>query len=212
LRIATIRGDARRDVERLEASELDRVLFPLLEEAKHLGQRAFVTAPNLASLMLLAEEDGEAILLTGDGHRDDILAGLRAAGHLANGAGLHVNVLKVQHHGSENNIDDPFCRTITANDYVFCGNGEHENPDFDVIRAIARSRLGTPAERSPNPQSTRPFRFWFNSSSAETEQAAAVAHMQALESLVGQLVASSNGTLVATFLDASSAFMVPVGA
>jgi beta-lactamase superfamily II metal-dependent hydrolase len=209
--LAKIKDDARRDAERLEASELDRVLFPFLEEAKELGQRAFVTAPNLASLMLLAEEGGKTVLLTGDGHSDDILKGLRAAGHLTDGAGLHVNVLKVQHHGSEHNIDDAFCRTITADEYVFCGNGEHENPELDVIRAIVRSRLGTPSERSPNPESGQPFRFWFNSSSAATEQAAAVAHMQALEALVGDFIHSSNGALGATFLDGNPAFMVPVG-
>jgi beta-lactamase superfamily II metal-dependent hydrolase len=209
--LAKIKDDARRDAERLEASELDRVLFPFLEEAKKLGQRAFVTAPNLASLMLMAEEGGKTVLLTGDGHRDDILKGLRAAGHLADGAGMHVNVLKVQHHGSEHNIDDAFCRTITADEYVFCGNGEHENPDLDVIRAVARSRLGTPTERSSNPETGQPFRFWFNSSSAATEKAAAVAHMQALEALVGQLVQSSNGALRAEFLDTNPAFMVPVG-
>jgi hypothetical protein len=30
-------------------------------------------------------------------------------------------------------------------------DGEHENPDLDVIRAIVRSRLGSAAERSANP-------------------------------------------------------------
>jgi beta-lactamase superfamily II metal-dependent hydrolase len=58
------------------------------------------------------------------------------------GKNLHVDVLKVQHHVAEFNIDEEFCRRITARHYVFCGNGEHENPDLDVVDAILNSRLG----------------------------------------------------------------------
>lgn len=209
--LAQIAEDAQRDADRLGASELDRVVLPLLGQARALGNRAAVTPPNLASLMLLAEEDGQTLLLTGDGHASDILAGLRAAGKLVPGSGMHVNVLKVQHHGSENNIDDAFCRTITADDYVFCGNGEHLNPDLEVLRAIVRSRLGTNAERSKNAETRQRFRFWFNSSHGETTKAEAVAHMQAIEALVAQQVAQSNGAMTAQFLAGASSFEVPIG-
>jgi hypothetical protein len=210
--LAEIADDARRDAEDLGLSELDRVLFPFLEAAKKLGQRSLVTAPNLASIMLLVEEGQRKLLLTGDGHGGDILAGLRESGRLAVGGGLHLDVLKVQHHGSEHNIDDPFCRTITADDYVFCGNGEHENPDLDVIRAIVRSRTGTAAERSPNPETGQPFRFWFNSSAGLTKKADAITHMQSLEALVGQLVASSGGQMKAMFLTTGSSFDLKIPA
>lgn len=208
--LAGIADDARRDAERMGLSELDRVIFPFLEAARKLGQRSLVTAPNLASLMLLVEEGTRTLLLTGDGHGDDIMAGLRESGRLAHGGGLHVDVLKVQHHGSENNITDAFCRTITADQYVFCGNGEHLNPDLEVIRAIVRSRTGTAAERSHNPEVGHPFRFWFNSSSGVTQKAEAKAHMQALEALVAQLVAASGGQMAAQFLTAGSSFDVTI--
>jgi hypothetical protein len=206
-----IADDARRDAEHLETGELDRFVFPLLAQAQALGNRAMVTAPNLASLMLLADEGGATILLTGDGHARDILSGLRAAGKLPSGAGLHVNVLKVQHHGSEHNLDDAFCRTITADHYVFCGNGEHENPDLEVVRSVARSRTGTVAERSKNPEAGNPFQFWFNSFHTEPTKAAAIAHMSAVEALVENLKSQSNGALTATFLEGVSSFEVPVG-
>jgi beta-lactamase superfamily II metal-dependent hydrolase len=208
--LATIAADARRDVERLGASELDRIILPLLQEAQELGNRALVTAPNLASLMLLAQEGEHTVLLTGDGHARDILAGLRAAGRLKAGKGLHVDVLKVQHHGSEHNIDDAFCRAITANDYVFSGNGEHENPDLAVIDAIVRSRLGTASERSTNPEAGRPFRFWFNSSPSETTKAAAISHMKLLIARVKQHESQSGGVLGATFLEGASFVDVPI--
>jgi hypothetical protein len=205
-----IADDARRDAGFLGTTELDRVILPMLAQAQQLGDRALVTAPNLASLMLLAEEGTATVLLTGDGHARDIRAGLQAAGKLRPGGGLHVNVLKVQHHGSEHNLDDAFCRAITADDYVFCGNGEHANPDLEVIRAIVRSRLGTPAERSSNPEVAGPFRFWFNSSIGETTKPDAVAHMEALTDLVIGTAAASGGALTATFLSGASSFEVPI--
>lgn len=185
------------------------VLRAALEEAKELGDIGAVTPPNLASLMLLAEEDGRTLLLTGDGHSDHILVGLRRHGLLDPEVGLHVNVLKVQHHGSEHNIDVPFCQRVTADDYLFCGNGEHTNPEIDVIDAIADSRLGPPNVRSPNPAAGGAFRFWFTSRHTVTPQADAKVHMKAVEARVHGLIAASGGRLTATFLEQAS-FDVPV--
>jgi hypothetical protein len=123
-----------------------------------------VTEENLASLMLLVEHNGQRILLTGDGHHTDIIHGLTHNGVLTDGAGLHVDVLKVQHHGSEHNLDREFARRITADHYVICGNGRHENPDLRVLEVLVESRIGRPAERSPNPEAGQAFHFWFNCS------------------------------------------------
>ena len=62
-------------------------------------------APNLASLMLLARRADKRVLLTGDGHAADILQGPGAPAKLDDDGRIHVDVLKVQHHGSEHNID-----------------------------------------------------------------------------------------------------------
>lgn len=209
--MAKIAADARRDADLLGASELDRVIFPFLQEAQGLGDRALVTAPNLASLMLLAEEGTHTVLLTGDGHATDIIAGLRAVGRLAPRRGLHVDVLKIQHHGSEHNLDEAFCRRVTADDYVFCGNGEHENPDVRVVRAVVQSRLGPDTVRSRNPEVAKPFRLWFNSASTETEKPAAIAHMQGLEALVADLATQSAGRMSGRFLRDASSVEVPIG-
>ncbi len=109
-----------------------------------------MTVPNLASLMVLIEKGGKKVLLTGDGHSADILKGLEFHDKLNQNAGknLHVDILKVQHHGSEHNIDIEFCQRITADHYIFCGNGEHENPDLDAVRVILNSRLGGATEKS----------------------------------------------------------------
>ena len=135
-----------------------------------IGRRSKVTEPNLASLMLLLEESkpGGGVtraVMTGDGHHEDVLAGLRHHGLLADGQGLHVDLLKIQHHGSEHNLDRDFAKRITADHYVFCANGEHENPDLRIIEVLLKSRLGEDDELSPNPEAGQPFTVWLNCSS-----------------------------------------------
>jgi hypothetical protein len=62
-----------------------------------------------------------------------------------------VDVLKIQHHGSENNLDEQFARTVSADHYVFCGNGSHGNPETDVID-LCSSPVWRPSVRALAPQ------------------------------------------------------------
>ena len=73
--------EERRDDERdLLPNEFERLHGRLNALATSLGDRGKVTPPNLASLMFFVEEDGRSILLTGDGHGQDILHGLERQG------------------------------------------------------------------------------------------------------------------------------------
>jgi beta-lactamase superfamily II metal-dependent hydrolase len=188
-----------------QAETLSQLLSLDVSAREHaLGERSKLTTPNLASLMLYVEERGKTLLLTGDGHYADILRGLKHIGKLREGKGLHVDVLKVQHHGSESNIKESFCRTITADNYVFCGNGEHQNPETRVLQAIADSRLGSGPQLSPNPEASKPFKFWFNSHSTVSHREDARAHMAAVQTLVNHLSIVSNGKLRSFFLKGSN--------
>ena len=90
--------------------------------------------PNLSSIMLLAQADGKTILLTGDGRSDHLLTGLRRAGLLPQAGGsLHVDVLKLPHHGSNRNITKTFFKTVTADTYVASANGKDDNPDLTTL-------------------------------------------------------------------------------
>jgi beta-lactamase superfamily II metal-dependent hydrolase len=155
-----------------------------------------VSAPNVASLMFLVEEDGKTLLLTGDGQQDFILQGLRRTGHL-NGTGLHVDVLKVQHHGSENNLDKEFAKQVSADHYVFCGNGSHGNPEESVIKDIFNSRLGAPSLRALSPKAKdRDFHFWFSTTSASGDESLERTKIFKLrEELVDKLEKSAKGRL-----------------
>ncbi len=105
------------------------------------------SVPNLSSIVLLAECDGKTILLTGDARGDHILDGLTKAGLLTNGK-LHVDVLKVPHHGSNRNITAKFFKTVTADTYVISADGKNGNPDLDTLEWLveAAHRAARPVE------------------------------------------------------------------
>lgn len=169
------------------------------KQLRALGDRNKVTPPNLASLMLMIEEDGKTMLCTGDGHNGDIIEGLTYVGFL-NGKGLHVDILKIQHHGSGHNINLHFVQTITADIYIFCGNGEHTNPELEVVELIALSRIDKD-NRSLNPQAKNPFKFYFNSSSSASEDEKGASHMSKIEDLVETLRSKSKGQFDFVFLE-----------
>jgi hypothetical protein len=154
--------------------------------------------------MFLVEEDGASLLLTGDGHHLDILKGLERLGKLNERQGIHVGVLKVQHHGSENNLDEAFAARVSANTYVFCANGEHGNPDPRIVEALIDSRLGPDSVRNHNPEADGPFEFRFNSSSRVAPRAQERAHMLEIETIVAEAAAGSGGRMTFAFLDGSS--------
>lgn len=207
--LARIRRKNEEDEDRLHAAEAQDVLEILLAQADELGDRGSVTLPNLASLMFhLQESGGATVLLTGDGHWEDILAGLEHTGKLPNGGGLHVDVLKVQHHGSEHNWHHDFGKRITADHYIFCGNGAHENPNLDVVQAVLDSRVGPASKRSKNPETGNPFKLWFNSASS-IAKSANKGHMKKLENKL-KSARSAHPDQVSSFFLTQSSFHLDV--
>lgn len=84
----------------------------------------------------------------------------------------------------------------TARQGNVCGNGEHENPELEVVELIARSRLADGTDR--------PFKLWFNSSPAVATNQAHRDHLQAIVDRVADIKAQSNGRLCSFFLEDSS--------
>ncbi|WP_029274546.1 ComEC/Rec2 family competence protein [Pedobacter borealis] len=93
------------------------------------------TAPNLSSITFLATIDEKKILFTGDARGDHIIEGLKKRKLLMYGK-LHVDILKVPHHGSDRNTSREFFETITADRYVISANGKHQNPDYATLSWI----------------------------------------------------------------------------
>lgn len=200
--IERLRRKAREDAQRLGLAEFD-ALTRELRLAADLGERRNVTAPNLASLMLLVEENNKRVLLTGDGHWETILSGLEDAGQLDDDGQIHVDVLKIPHHGSEHNTTLEFYKKVTADHYVFCGDGAHENPDERVVNALLDSRIGTAAQRSRNSAASGSFKLWFNSSEAAAVRSDRARHMRKLEQQLSRR-ASSDARVRFKFLTTGS--------
>jgi ribonuclease BN (tRNA processing enzyme) len=95
--------------------------------------------PNLSSIVILAEADEKKILLTGDGVGDDLLENVRQMGLLADNGRLHVDIMKVPHHGSTRNVSREFFDTITADRYVISANGRYGNPDLESLERLVES-------------------------------------------------------------------------
>lgn len=91
---------------------------------------------NLSSIVCLAEYGKKKILLTGDARSDDVLAGLKLNGLLDSKGRMHVDVLKMPHHGSERNLTKNFLQQVTADHYVISASGRFKNPDRSVIQAL----------------------------------------------------------------------------
>jgi len=202
--LAEIRRKAKAD-EDLLRSDVDRLLAPLtqqagsfvesqIELAKKLGNRTQVTTPNLASLMFFVRDGKRTLLLTGDGHAEDVLKGLAQRNLLDATGKLHVDVLKVPHHGAEFNMTPAFAQAVTADDYIFCGNGFATNPEPDVIDLLVKER------KKALPQ--RAFTLWFNSTSAMT-QPSFQKHMKAVEKNVADHVKNGKGKVKARFINGS---------
>ena len=98
------------------------------------------SVPNLSSIVVLARFGGKTMLLTGDARGDYVLDGLEKEGQVEPGGQLHVDILKLPHHGSDRNIEDIFFKRITADHYVASADGTFINPDRSTLETIIDTR------------------------------------------------------------------------
>jgi len=98
------------------------------------------SVPNLSSIVAVASYRGKRILLTGDARGDYLLDGLAAEGLLDADGRIHVDVLKLQHHGSVRNTEDDFYRRVTADHYVVSADGRFGNPDRETFELLIEAR------------------------------------------------------------------------
>jgi beta-lactamase superfamily II metal-dependent hydrolase len=168
--IRKIQREAKEAAGPLGLSEDEAMLHLMLKEAEKLGEgEGQVSEPNIASLTLLLDNGHHTVLMTGDARSKELLAGLKQHGLISDEQGIHVDVLKVQHHGAAGNVTDQFCKSVTADHYIFCANGAHTNPEWVVLDGILKYRLGEEASQSISPGIGRPFTFWFTTHSETPE-------------------------------------------
>jgi beta-lactamase superfamily II metal-dependent hydrolase len=130
-----ILGPNRQSLERLQWE-----WFEWLKEktAKPITRERIDTSiPNLSSIMLLLEAGERRILLPGDGTGREILEGLQTTGKLDALGQIHVDILKLPHHGSMRNVSEEFLEKVTADLYVISANKDH--PDAATLAWLVKS-------------------------------------------------------------------------
>lgn len=199
-RIEAIKAELRRQVDTFASGQITGTPFDL-RRWNDIPSYDEVSVPNVASLMFMVEENGKRLLLTGDSHQDKILEGLSAAGFLDDGF-LHLDALKIQHHGSEHNLDEGFVKQISADHYIFCGDGSHGNPEPSVIDIIYQSRLGPESRRALAPRAAdRPFTFWFSTNANNLpELSEKRTNFNDVEALIDRMIDTGNDQLSAEFV------------
>lgn len=191
--IKEVRRDAARD-ERVLIEEGLASYFQLDDLGPSIGNRGSVSEQNVASIMMMVEENGTRVLFTGDGRDDHIYEDLKATGFADNNGHVHVDVMKVSHHGSESNWSLKFGQKVTADHYLLCGNGAHGNPDLRMLGSLLDARIGTARKRSPHIDPDRPFKLWFTSDG--TTNKAKKKHMEKVVKLVERRIAGHSNASV----------------
>ncbi|MGI9509174.1 MAG: ComEC/Rec2 family competence protein [Geminicoccaceae bacterium] len=136
-------GPTRADADDLKV-KWDKEVKKLLEkeEAARMDAAAYLDRSvfNLSSIVVLAEQGGHRMLLTGDARGDKILENLEQQALLDDDGKIHVDVLKLPHHGSDRNVEDDFFERVTADHYVISCDGRHHNPELETYRMLFRAR------------------------------------------------------------------------
>lgn len=131
-------------------TKLQKVWDKALKKAKDKGDKTIVYASlitpdqsvyNLTSIVCLVKSNDKTMLLTGDSLDKEVLEGLKEANLLTDGK-LHVNILKIPHHGSIRNASEAFYKAVTADHYVISANGKHDNPDIATLELIEKATEG----------------------------------------------------------------------
>lgn len=121
------------------ATELQQHWNPNLDPAE-IAAMVDKSVANLSSIVAILTHDGRTVLLTGDARGDDILEGLHEHAGKTPGAPMNFDVLKAPHHGSDRNVDQDFFEQVTADTYVFCSDGTHDNPDPETLEWLHAAR------------------------------------------------------------------------
>ena len=110
-------------------------------EAEIVARALDMSVPNMSSIMLLVEAEGRKLLLTGDGRGDQLVEGLQQLKLLKPDGSYHVDVFKLPHHGSARNVTLDLFERITADTYLVCADGKHDNPDFETLEWLVQAAV-----------------------------------------------------------------------
>jgi hypothetical protein len=126
------------------------------------GEGKDSSAANGSSIMLLAEYEGQALLLAGDGYASDLTDAIRRLCGAGSGSlgSLPLAAFKLSHHGSANNLTRALLETMSCGRYLISTDGSgHGHPDHQALLRILRySREAPQLLFNHLSRTTRPWR------------------------------------------------------
>jgi hypothetical protein len=96
-------------------------------------------APNGTSIALLAEFDEASVLLAADAHAPVLVNSIKALLKKRNQEKLKLDLFKVSHHGSQNNVSSELISLLDCPRYLVSTNGDHFfHPDRQAMARILK--------------------------------------------------------------------------
>jgi beta-lactamase superfamily II metal-dependent hydrolase len=96
-------------------------------------------APNGTSIALLAEFGGASAVLAADAHAPVLVDSIRKLLQNRNATRLKVDLFKVSHHGSQNNVSSELVQLLDCSRYLVSTNGDHFfHPDRQAVARLLK--------------------------------------------------------------------------
>jgi beta-lactamase superfamily II metal-dependent hydrolase len=96
-------------------------------------------APNGTSIVVLAEYEGASVLFGADAHAPVLAASIRKLLAKRQQPKLKLDLFKVSHHGSQNNVSSELVRLLDCERYLISTNGDHfYHPDRQAMARILK--------------------------------------------------------------------------
>lgn len=94
------------------------------------------SVPNGSSIAFLLEHGGRALLLAGDAHAPVLQSAIERMLEQRRAQQLHLDVFKLSHHSSRNNVSVELLELLTVDCFLVCTSGNASHPDVDALRLI----------------------------------------------------------------------------
>ena len=110
------------------------------ESVEELASHLFTeddSPANGSSIAVLAEHDGRTCLLTGDAVPSALIRSIRRLLATRHETSLHVDAVKLPHHGSQNNLSAELLDLVVSPRWLFSTNGmQHNHPDGPAVARV----------------------------------------------------------------------------
>ena len=102
-------------------------------------------APNGSSIAFLLEAGGRSALLLGDAHPGVVVANLDRLLAARGQSRLAVDVVKLPHHGSENNVNRELVARVAADHWLYSSDGTFfDHPDPEAVARVVAGKQDRP--------------------------------------------------------------------